>query len=154
MSDSMSTRLIYVNMVDMEGVRDEPLGHLLHKVLSALRAEVAVTVLAPERLTAPEYFCLRMLWRSDGKSNAELAREAHVSPQAMNKVVRELEQRGLVTRPATVSAGRSLLATLTRDGIALLQRIENDVVDAENRVLANLGERDRRELLRLLAAVG
>lgn len=149
----VSTWLIYVNMVDMEGVRDEPLGYLLHRVTSALRAEVAATVLGPSALAAPEYLCLRMLSQSP-KSNAQLAREAQVSPQAMNKVVRELQERGLVTRPATVSSGRSLPATLTREGAALLARLDPEVADAEDRVLAKLGEQDRRELRRLLLAAG
>ncbi|WP_410575140.1 MarR family transcriptional regulator [Amycolatopsis sp. cmx-4-61] len=137
----------------MEGLRDEPLGYLLHRVTAALRAEVAATVLEPSELAAPEYLCLRMLSQSP-KSNAQLAREAQVSPQAMNKVVRELQDRGLVTRPATVPSGRSLPATLTREGKTLLARLDPEVAEAENRVLAKLTERDRRELRRLLVAVG
>ena len=137
----------------MDTFRDEPLGYLLHRVTAALRAEVTATVLEPSELTAPEYLCLRMLAASP-KSNAQLAREAQVAPQAMNKVVRELQDRGLVARPATVSSGRSLPATLTREGVAVLARLDPEVAEAEDRVLANLGERDRRELRRLLIAVG
>jgi DNA-binding MarR family transcriptional regulator len=140
-------------MVDMESVRDEPLGYLLHRVTAALRAEVGATVLEPAELAAPEYLCLRMLAQSP-KSNAQLAREAQVSPQAMNKVVRELQDRGLVTRPVTVSAGRSLPATLTREGVLMLARLDPEVAEAEDRVLVALDERDRRELRRLLVAVG
>src|SRR3569833_1544479 len=95
MKPRVSTRLIYVNMVDMDTFRDEPLGYLLHRVTAALRAEVTATVLEPSELTAPEYLCLRMLAASP-KSNAQLAREAQVSPQAMNKVVRELLDCGFV----------------------------------------------------------
>ncbi|MEV6826986.1 MarR family transcriptional regulator [Amycolatopsis sp. NPDC051102] len=137
----------------MNGFRDEPLGYLLHRVTAALRAEVAATVLGPAELVAPEYLCLRMLAQAP-KSNAELAREAQVSPQAMNKVVRELQDRGLVSRPASVSSGRSLPATLTREGVTMLARLDPQVVEAEDRVLANLGEQDRRELRRLLLGVG
>jgi DNA-binding MarR family transcriptional regulator len=140
-------------MVDMERLRDEPLGFLLHRVTAALRAEVAATVLEPLELAAPEYLCMRMLSQSP-KSNAQLAREAQVSPQAMNKVVRELQDRGLVTRPATVSSGRSLPATLTREGVTMLARLDPEVAEAEDRVLAKLAEQDRRELRRLLVAVG
>jgi DNA-binding MarR family transcriptional regulator len=140
-------------MVDMGQFRDEPLGYLLHRVTAALRAEVAATVLDPSGLAAPEYFCMRMLAQSP-KSNAELAREAHVSPQAMNKVLRELQDRGLVTRPVTVSSGRSLPATLTRTGVAMLERLDPMVIAAEDRVLAKLSEQDRREFWRLLVAVG
>lgn len=122
--------------------------------MAALLAEVTATVLEPAELAVPEYFCLRMLAHSPGKSNAELAREARVSPQAMNKVVRELQLRGLVTRPATVSSGRSLPANLTRAGVAMLNRLDPEVVEAEDRVLARLGEQDRREFRRLLSAIG
>jgi len=148
----VSTRLTYVNMVDMETLRDEPLGYLLHRVTAALRAEVAATVLEPSELTMPEYLCMRMLSQSP-KSNAQLAREAQVSPQAMNKVIRELQDRGLVTRPATVSSGRSLPATLTREGVTMLARLDPEVAKAEDRVLAKLNKQDRRELRRLLLAV-
>ncbi|WP_328456616.1 MarR family winged helix-turn-helix transcriptional regulator [Amycolatopsis sp. NBC_00438] len=137
----------------METSRDEPLGYLLHRVTAALRAEVAATVLEPAELAAPEYLCLRMLSQSP-KSNAELAREAQVSPQAMNKVVLALQDRGLVTRPATVSSGRSLPATLTREGVTVLARLDPEVAEAEDRVLAELDEHDRRELRRLLVAAG
>ncbi len=151
MHPRVSTRLMHVNMVDMDSLRDEPLGYLLHRATAALRAEVAAAVLGPADLAAPAYLCLRMLAQSP-KSNAELAREAQVSPQAMNKVVRELQDRGLVTRPATAASGRSLPATLTREGVTLLARLDPAVAEAEDRVLAGLGDRDRRELRRLLVA--
>ncbi|MGY2061157.1 MarR family transcriptional regulator, partial [Nocardia gipuzkoensis] len=75
-------------------------------------------------------------------------------PQAMNKVIHELQQRGLVARPDTVPSGRSLPATLTREAVKLLGRLDVKVLEAERRVLARLDEPDRRELRRLLAAVG
>ncbi len=141
-------------MVDMNSIRNEPLGYLLHRATAALRAEVTTTVLEPSGLAAPEYFCMRMLAHSDGKTNAQLAREAHISPQAMNKVIHELQERGLLTRPATVPSGRSLPATLTREGVSLLARLDPQVVDAEDRILARLNEQERHEFRRLLAALG
>ena len=93
---------------------DQPLGYLLARVVNALRAEVT-TVLEPLGLAFPQYICLRVLSKFPGRSNAELARDMNVSPQAMNMVLRALEQRGLVTRPASVASGRSLPAELTRD---------------------------------------
>nr|WP_067900724.1 MarR family transcriptional regulator [Nocardia vaccinii] len=138
----------------MEGLEDRPLGYLLHRVAAALRSEVAATALEPLKLTFPQYLCLRLLSQSPGKSNAELARDATVSPQAMNKVIRELQDRGLVTRPASVPTGRSLPATLSREGVALLERLDPLVLAAESHVLAKLGVGDRRELRRLLAAIG
>jgi DNA-binding MarR family transcriptional regulator len=138
----------------MEGFEDMPLGYLLYRAMAALRAEVTATVLDPLHLAFPEYLCLRLLSQIPGQSNAQLARVAVVSPQAMNKVIRELQSRGLVTRPATASSGRSLPAELTHEGTTVLERIDPFMADAERRALANLTDRDGRELRRLLTAVG
>lgn len=141
-------------MIDMSRRDDQPLGLLLVRVAAALRAQVIADVLEPLDLSFPQYICMRVLSHSPGQSNAELAREVNVSPQAMNMVVRGLQDRGLVSRPATVSSGRSLPAELTRDGTALLHDIDPGVRDAERKVLAPLSEDDRRQFRRLLSELG
>jgi DNA-binding MarR family transcriptional regulator len=133
---------------------DQPLGYLLHRLTTALRTDVTATVLEPLGLPFPQYICMRILSLRPGSSNAELARDVMVSPQAMNMVVRGLQDRGLVTRPATVPAGRSLPAELTQEGKALLKRTEVGIRAAEDRVLAPLNERDQRDLRRILADLG
>lgn len=140
-------------MVDM-GERDGiPLGYLLHRLASALRADVTTAVLEPLNLSFPQYICMRLLSRQPGLSNADLARDVMVSPQAMNMVVRSLQERGLVSRPTAVTSGRALPAELTRDGRALLARTDDGIRDAEQRVLGSLSERDQRELRRILSAL-
>lgn len=138
----------------MNDGENRPLGYLLHRLTTALRADVTANVLEPLDLPFPQYICMRILSVYPGSSNAELARDIMVSPQAMNMVVRTLQDRGLVTRPATVAAGRSLPAELTQEGKALLKRSEAGIRAAEDRVLAPLGEGDQRELRRILAALG
>jgi len=135
-------------------LEDQPLGYLLSRVFAALRTEVVVEALEPQDLAFPQYICLRILSHAPGLSNAELARDANVSRQAMNIVLRGLQDRGLVTRPHSVPSGRSLPTELTSAGVELLARTDSGVREAERRVLANLSERDRREFRRLLAAVG
>ena len=138
----------------MVAANDEPLGYLLHRLASALRAEVTCGVLEPLELTFPQYICMRVLSKHGDRSNAELARDAGVSPQAMNMVLRGLENRGLVSRPATVASGRSLPATLTRRGRELLARTDSGVKAAEQRLLGNLTGAQQREFRRILAALG
>lgn len=127
-----------------------PLGYLLNRVMSELRGDVTETVLEPLGLTFPQYICLRMLAKFPGRSNADLARESSVSPQAMNMVLKGLEERHLVTRPPAVASGRSMPAQLTRDGTALLARTDEGVREAEDRLMTNLSAEHRRELKRLL----
>ncbi len=116
----ISTRLIYVNIVDMGATEDAPLGYLLFQVMATLRPEVAAA-LSPLSLTLPEFVCMRMLSMSPGLSSAELARLGNVSPQAMNTVLHRLENAQMVARPASVASGRALPASLTANGRALLQ---------------------------------
>lgn len=138
-------------MLDMTESAGQWLGYHLSRLTTALRSEVTTTALEPLGLSFPQYLCMRLLSHSPGRSNAELARDVNVSPQAMNMVLRGLQERGLVGRPATVAAGRSLPAELTRDGTALLHRIDAGVREAERRVLAPLSEQDQHEFRRLLA---
>jgi DNA-binding MarR family transcriptional regulator len=142
-------------MLDMdESFEDQPLGYLLSRVMFALKADVTATVLDPLEVAFPEYLCMRVLSKYPGQSNADLARALNVSPQAMNMVLRGLEGRGLVTRPASVSSGRSLPAQLTREGGELLKRTDAGVRAAERRLMANLTEEQRYEFKRILAALG
>ena len=89
-----------------EPFEDQPLGYLLSRVMNALRVEVTAMVLDPLDVAFPQYLCMRVLAKFPGHSNADLARALDVSPQAMNMVVRGLQDRGLVTRPARVPSGR------------------------------------------------
>ncbi|AQT80777.1 MarR family transcriptional regulator [Mycolicibacterium litorale] len=135
------------------GVGDEPLGYLLYRVTSALRAEVS-TALDHVNLSFPQYICMRVLSKFGDRTNAELARDIGVSPQAMNTVLRSLEDRGLVTRPASVASGRSLPANLSRAGADLLARTDVEVRAAEHRLMVDLNAEERREFRRILVALG
>ncbi|OBG32558.1 MarR family winged helix-turn-helix transcriptional regulator [Mycobacterium sp. E3198] len=137
----------------MGQAEDAPLGYLLYRVGAVLRPEVA-TVLGPLGLTLPEFVCLRILSLHPGMSSAELSRHTNVTPQAMNTVLRGLEDVGAVERPASVSSGRALPATLTGQGRALLKRAEAAVRVADARILGKLTDAQQREFKRMLEKLG
>ncbi|MGH3531978.1 MAG: MarR family winged helix-turn-helix transcriptional regulator [Mycobacterium sp.] len=132
---------------------DAPLGYLLYRVGAALRPEVTA-VLNPLGLTLPEFVCMRMLSMNPGMSSAELSRHSNVTPQAMNTVLRRLEDVDAVARPASVPSGRALPATLTGAGRTLLKRAEAAVRTADARILAKLSAAEQREFKRMLEALG
>ncbi|OBC14278.1 MULTISPECIES: MarR family winged helix-turn-helix transcriptional regulator [Mycobacteriaceae] len=138
-------------MIDMGDIlADQPLGFLIYRVTAVLQPIVAAR-LQPLGLTLPEFVCLRVLSTAPGQSNAELARHINVSPQAMNNVLRGLQERGVVRRPASVASGRALPAELTPDGAALLKQAEAVVHAADVAALANLSADELHELKHLLA---
>lgn len=140
-------------MVDVGKTDNAPLGYLLHRVGAALRPEVAAA-LRPLSLSLAEFVCMRMLSLNPGMSSAELARLGSVTPQAMNTVLRRLENLGAVSRPASVPSGRALPASLTREGQALLKRAEAAVSVADARILATLSAAEQREFKRMLQTLG
>jgi DNA-binding MarR family transcriptional regulator len=140
-------------MVDMSDTSQAPLGYLLYRVGAALRPEVS-SALQPLGLSLPEFVCMRILSLHPGMSSAELSRHSNVSPQAMNTVLRRLEDLGAVTRPASVPSGRALPATLSGSGRTLLRRAEAVVRAADGRVLAKLTPAEQREFVRMLDALG
>ncbi len=99
----------------------------------------------------PEFVCLRILAASPGRSNADLARETHVSAQAMNQLLRRLEAMGAVARPASAPpTGRALPAELTDEGRTLHERAERAVRIADQRVLDKLLPTEQRHLKKTL----
>ena len=137
----------------MGQAEDAPLGFLLYRVAAVLRPEVS-TALRPLGLTLPEFVCLRLLSLSPGLSSAELARTTSVTPQAMNTVLRKLEDSVVVARPESVPSGRALPAKLTPQGRALLKRAETAVREADSHILAKLAVPEQREFKRMLGRLG
>jgi DNA-binding MarR family transcriptional regulator len=96
--------------------------------------------------TLPQYAVLTALDEEPGLSNAELARRAFVTPQTMNQVLHELEQRHWVTRHAHPGHGRILQADLTHGGRQALRACHQAADAAEERMLAKLSPAGRQQL--------
>lgn len=110
--------------------------------------------LSPHELTLPEFTTLSVLARRPGLSNAQLARRALITPQAMIQVLRRLEERGLVTRKVDPGHARILQSSLTPRGRKLLLRAETAVAAIEGQILEQLPAAERESLCEALAAVG
>jgi DNA-binding MarR family transcriptional regulator len=140
-------------MCDVDESDDQPLGYLMYRVMAALRPQ-AVAALRPLGISLPEVVCMRILSVNPGLTSAELARDNHVSAQAMNQVLHGLQDRGAVTRPASTPPGRPLPTQLTRQGKALLKRAEAAIHTADQRVLSHLTAQEQCQLKRLLFKAG
>jgi len=140
-------------MEEMSEPEDQPLGYLVRRLMGRLRPYAAKS-LRPLALGLPEFVCMRILDTYPGRTSAELARNTHVTAQAMNQVLQGLREMGPVTRPATAPSGRALPAELTRKGKALLRRAQEAVDAADEQMLAHLSAAEQRQLKRLLYHAG
>ncbi|MGO0604379.1 MAG: MarR family winged helix-turn-helix transcriptional regulator [Brevibacterium sp.] len=118
------------------------LGYQLKHLQTALRSTMDET-LRPLQLTTPQYNCLEQLRRRPGASNSELARGAFVTRQTMNTLLRGLQDRGLITRPATAESGRVLPTRLTSAGVELLARAVSRVEVVTARMVSPLDDETR-----------
>ncbi|WP_280363837.1 MarR family winged helix-turn-helix transcriptional regulator [Nocardia wallacei] len=121
-------------------------GYELKRAQAALRATMDAR-LRRHDLTVPQYVCLELLDGDTARSNADLARDAFVTRQSMNVVLRNLEAAGLVTRPDQAPHGRALPAQLTPAGTERLRAARADILTIEQRMTADLTAERLRHLL-------
>ena len=102
-------------------------------------------------VTADQYNVLRILRgvHPEGHPRNEIARRMiHRSPD-VTRMLDRLERQGLVARGRNPEDRRESIATITRGGLALLERIDPDVHAVQASVTHGLSERELRELARL-----
>jgi DNA-binding MarR family transcriptional regulator len=107
-------------------------------------------------ITSGQYLILSLVSREGGRSSAQLARRAYITPQSMNEVIAALEHKGYVRRTENPDNRRMLQVSLTREGRRLLAACDKAVDTAENVFLSVLSPKRlaefRATLERLLAA--
>lgn len=106
---------------------------LIKTVHQAIRTELDVR-LRERGLTLPQVAVLVRLRQSSGASNAELARAAFVSPQAMAEVVQAMLDKGWITRCADQDNARVLRTALTRSGMEMMQVGAAEIASVEERL--------------------
>jgi DNA-binding MarR family transcriptional regulator len=101
-----------------------------------------------------QYTTLSVLGRRGELSNAQLARRAYMSPQAMGEVIEALEAKGLIKRLQHPTHRRVYPATLTAKGKKVLAACDRLVDELEAEMLADLSPAERSRLRNgLLGAV-
>ena len=128
---------------------DRRIGYLLKRVQMALRAEMD-HILVEKGLTTPQYSALCALESHPGISNAELARQAFVTPQTMIRIVENLEAMGHVARASHPTHGKILMTTLTRKGARLVASCHADIAAVEEHLFGPLSRGERAMLQTLL----
>jgi DNA-binding MarR family transcriptional regulator len=119
-----------------------------HAVRNRLDTELAAT-----GLTLPQYTVMAVLEREGELSSSDLARDAGLTAQTMNVLVRALGALGLLRRVSHPDHGRILLASLTLAGRHALERGRGLALAVEDRVLADLTIAERRTLMRCLKVI-
>ncbi len=137
-----------------EGKRGERgyLGYLLRQAANAHRLRMD-RALADLNVTAPQFAVLTMLSAYPGRSNADIARLALLTPQTTNQIVANLERAGLVQRRPHPSHGRILQVDLAPAAVELLETCKARVQDIEAEMLASVPADQEAVIRRWLVTV-
>jgi DNA-binding MarR family transcriptional regulator len=137
--------------LDVAETQAEPrVSYVVARLERAVRAGIHERV-RPHGLTTLQYTTLSVLGSRGGPlSNAQLARRAYMTPQAMLEVTDALERKGLIRRNPHPNHRRVYPATLTAKGRRVLATCDTAVDLMEEEMLAELDPRQRAELLKWL----
>jgi len=132
---------------DAAPVSVEPrISYVIARLERAVRAQINER-LRPHGLTTLQYTTLSVLGsRGQPLSNAQLARRAYMTPQAMIEVLNALEGKGLIRRDAHPNHRRVYPASLTEDGRRVLAVCDTAVEEMEEEMLAWLDPSQRKLL--------
>ncbi|MFJ7496777.1 MarR family winged helix-turn-helix transcriptional regulator [Streptomyces sp. NPDC097727] len=138
-------------MIDRMGMpADERLGLDIKRAEQVLMAAKGAALKSLD-LTVAQYAALFGLADNPGISGAALARACLVTPQAMTAVLKNLEERGLVTRTAHPWHQKVLETRLTDVGAEALDLADQQAVRIERRIVEELTPEERDTLKGLLA---
>ena len=140
----------------VEGIDYGPLAewlgfHLRMAQISSFQAfarEVGEVDLPPGR-----FALLTLIGRNPGISQTVLSRAAGRDKSTLTPALRDLKRRGLIARDRLARDKRSYHLTLTPDGEATLQRLNECAARHDRNLDRIVGPRDKPRLLRLLRKI-
>jgi DNA-binding MarR family transcriptional regulator len=122
------------------------ISYVVARLERAVRAAISVRV-RPHGVTTLQYTTLSVLaLRGQPLSNAQLARRAYMTPQAMSEVIAALEEKGLIKRSPHPNHRRLFPATLTAKGRRVLAACDAAVEEMEQEMLSELSAAERESL--------
>lgn len=134
--------------IESSGV-ERRIGYLVKQVDQAFR-KACERRLRELGLSMSQYAVLRALADIPEAPAAELARRTFVTRQSLRDVLAGLKAAGLASVAERPTSGRALPVTLTDQGESLLARADDIVLDVEDRMIADIPERDVERLATLL----
>jgi len=126
---------------------DQSVGYALKRAQHALHSTMD-RELRDYGLSVSQYAALQILASRPRISNADLARDAFVSRQAMHQLLTGLGATGLVS---AVGEGRSQRYALTAEGHTRLRTASSTVAAVEQRMITTLSAAEREQLHRQLS---
>lgn len=106
--------------------------------------------LAPFGITPGQYAILSCLWDENGQTPRQLAERLSLDSSSITGILDRVEQKGLINRQPCPRDRRALLVVLTEKGQELEQPVNQAIIEANKKVLAQFEDKDSGNLKKYL----
>lgn len=103
-----------------------------------------------------EFWALKMIQKATLKSESEcgvyvstIAECLKVTPSAISRMLKGMEEKGLIERKVNKNDRRNTYVTLTEKGKKVTQKVEAEMNEFTKNVISGMGEEDSKTLIRL-----
>lgn len=130
-------------------VPSHSVGFLMKRIMGIVSQEVDRR-LNEHDLTNAQWVPLYRIWRGEGTTVADLARQCHADAGAMTRMLDRLEAKGLLRRVRSTTDRRVVQVELTPAGTAVAERVPQVLADAHNLLLAGFSREEWMTMRSLL----
>ena len=134
---------------DVEGYQPGEFEDAFRLAKHAL-AHASISLFARHGVYEGQQFVLRRLWREDGLTPGQIAKQLGLATPTVTRAATRMEAAGLLRREPHPSDGRLVRLVLTPRGRELEQIIGPEMRALTERTLAGFSEVERSELVRAL----
>jgi len=131
---------------------DHHLGLLLERA-GRVVGERLDRAIGRDGVTSDHWRVLRLLADAEGHTMGELAERLQMNPPTLTKLIDRMVGKSLVQRAADFEDSRRVLVYATDAGLALLEELQGKVDQHHAALQALLGDRNARQLERLLTTL-
>lgn len=125
-------------------------GHLIRRA-QQIAVAIFAEQLASADITPVQFAILNALLDSPGIDQVSLAKRVAFDPATSGSVIGRLEAKGWVVREADRSDRRRKLLVVTPQGVQALARIQSDVSQVQEKILAPLTAQEQSQFVHLLS---
>ncbi len=101
-------------------------------------------------VTPVQFAVLTVLFNSETMDQVSIANQIGVDRNTVADVIRRLEKRGVLERPASVADKRAKLARITDKGRAFVEAVQPAMIRAQRRLVKPLSDAEHETLMTLL----
>ncbi len=127
-------------------------GYLVRR-LHQIHVAIFLEECREHNLTPVQFGVLTVLYDGDALDQITIAGQLGIDRNNAADVIRRLEKRGLIERPAVIKDRRAKLARITRAGLEVVDRMQPQMIKAQRRLMAPLDDEEYDRLMVLMSKV-